>query len=89
MREIIFLSEAPAYDIGTPGKRQGALELRTSDGKRFTSEKQFKNYKKNGYLIRRSDGKMLVTSPSGDIVYTKGEDIRPREIIWKDTPLKK
>ena len=90
MRKIIFLSEAPAYDVGVPGERNDKpLELRTPGGKRFTSKKQFENYKKKGHLIRRSDGELLVTTPSGDIVYAKGKDMRPRDIKWSDTPLKK
>ena len=89
MRKIIFLSEAPAYDVGHPGDRNGPLELRPDDGKHFTSSKQFEDYKKNGYVMYRSDGKGLLTTPSGDIIYARGTDNQPREIKWSDTPLKK
>ena len=44
--------------------------------------------KKNGYVMYRSDGKGLITTPSGDIIYARGTDNQPREIKWSDTPLK-
>ena len=89
MRKIIFLSEAPAYDVGVPGERQGALELRSGDGKRFRTKKQFDDYKKSGDVLRREDGQLLVTAPNGDIVYAKGPNMKPRGIKWSDKPIKK